>query len=186
MPCDFITDASSVVGEVRNLSAGGLGVLAEAPALEQGEPVRLVLRPPGARPIEISAIVWHARGLRRSASGKSARSFGLVLTDASTLYVELVEKLSAGDRRRQPATPTPQPAPSPPSAPRRDPVVEAPPEPEPKPEPALHAFSIRIRQVGGSRTCRVSACGATEPEAVEAALAEVGEGWVVLDARPQP
>ncbi len=178
IPCDLIVDGTAVVGEVRDVSAGGLGVLAEAPALEQGEPVSVILRLPGARPFEISALVWHVRAVRQKAGGKPTRSWGLVLGEAAPAFAKLVEKLTAGDRPTGATrTPRAKPAHPPVSAP------EAAPPPLPR-LPSLQQFAIRIRQVGGPRTCRVIACGATESEAVQAALAEVGAGWALLDARP--
>jgi hypothetical protein len=101
-----------------------------------------------------------------------------VLGDASPAFAQLVEKLTA---RLQPAAVAP-----PRAEPRPETVSKpAPPPPlPPAPEPVLKQFAIRIRQVGGSRTCRVIACGATQDDAVQAALAEVGDGWSLLDARP--
>jgi hypothetical protein len=37
--------------------------------------------------------------------------------------------------------------------------------------------------VGKPRTCQVVASGATQEDAVKAALAEIGAGWTVLDVR---
>jgi hypothetical protein len=50
----------------------------------------------------------------------------------------------------------------------------------------VRQFAIRIQEVGKPRTCRVVASGATHEAAIQAALAEVGAGWEVLDARPLP
>jgi hypothetical protein len=195
IPCDLVAAGTSVSAEVRDISAGGLGVLAEAPDLEQGDPVTLLLRPPGARPFEISALVWHVRAVRRGTGGKVVRSWGLVLGDASPEFAELVENLKGGSRaarplRTEPEVPAPmsarettppatRPAAASPAAPRAatpSPAVAPPPAP-----PTLRQFAIRMRRIGGPRTCRIVACGTTESEAIEAALAEVGEGWTAID-----
>jgi hypothetical protein len=178
IPCEFVAEGDSVAAEVRNVSAGGLGLVAEAPALEQGDPVTIVLRPPGGRPFEVAALVWHVRAMRRSSGGKPNRYYGLVLGDASPEFAQLVQKLTGRERRDECASPRPLES-------RREPV-SGPAAPPPAPPPALLHFAIRIRQIGGPRTCRVIACGATKDEAVQAALAEVGEGWALLDVRPQP
>ena len=169
--CDLIVNGVAVLGEVRNLSAGGLGVVADAPLLEQGEAVGVVLYVAGGAQISIQALVWHVRAARRNADGKSTRSWGLVLAEASSEYAKLIEGLTA----------------PPPLAPMRAPAVssadrsaEAP----PPPATALRQYAIRIQQVGKPRTCQVVAIGTSLQEAVKTALAEVGAGWVMLDARP--
>ncbi len=182
IPCDLIVGGAAVAGEVRNVSAGGLGVLADAPALEQGESVTVALHMPGGTTFEVHTLVWHARAVRRAGGDKAIRSWGLVLSDASPEFAALVERLVNGRRGL-----APQRAPAR-TAESTHPSVSSPkPLPElPPPPPPLQQFAIRIQQIGKPRTCRVVACGATREAALAAALAEVGAGWEVLDACPLP
>ena len=169
--CDFIVNGAAVQGEVRNLSTGGLGVVVDAPLLEQGEGVGVVLHVAGERPISIQALVWHVRAARRNADGKSTRSWGLVLGEPSAEYAKLIERLIVPPRL----------APKRPLA-----VLSADRSAETPPPPAtpLRQYAIRIQEVGKPRTCQVVASGTSLQDAVKTALAEVGAGWTMLDARP--
>jgi PilZ domain len=168
--CDLIVNGVAVQGEVRNISVGGLGVVADAPALEQGEGVGVVLRVPGGAPISIQALVWHVQAVRHKADPKSTRSWGLVLAEPSPEYAKLIEQLTV------PASPAPKRPLGVPSANRR---AEAP----PPPATPLRQYAIRIQQVGKPRTCQVVASGTSLDDAVKTALAEVGAGWAMIDAR---
>ena len=55
LPCELRVDGHTVEGRVRNVSASGLGVAAEAPEIEQGESVAVTLRVEGVA-IEIRAL----------------------------------------------------------------------------------------------------------------------------------
>jgi len=162
IPCELHIAGHSLAGKVRNVSASGLGVVAEAPAADQGDEVGVTLRVPGVGPIEVRALVWHVRTVSRNAGEKAARVFGLVLSDAAPEFAQLVERLAP--RPAQPAAPPPPPATAPQPAP-----------------PAGRQYRIRIKQNGGSRTCRIVASGDSPDAAAEAALAEVGPGWIVLE-----
>ena len=48
----------------------------------------------------------------------------------------------------------------------------------------LEQFAVRVSQVTGSRTCRMVVASETRAGAEETALAEVGEGWAVLEVTP--
>jgi len=164
-------NGAAVQGEVRNLSTGGLGVVADAPLLEQGEGVGVVLHVAGETPISIQALVWHVRAARRNADGKLTRSWGLVLGEPSAEYAKLIERLIVTQRL----------------APRRfrgvvsaDRIGKM---PTLRTTP-LRQYAIRIQQVGKPRTCQVVASGTSLQDAVKTALAEVGAGWTMLDARP--
>jgi len=56
-------------------------------------------------------------------------------------------------------------------------------EAAPPPAKPLRQYAIRIQQEGSPRTCRVVASGTSLDDAVKSALAEVGAGWAMLDAR---
>jgi PilZ domain len=213
IPCELRIAGQSVAGKVRNLSAGGLGVVAEAPEVDQGDEVAVTLKVPGPRPIELRALFWHARALSRSGSDKEARLFGLVLSDAAPEFARLVERFGAKqprtaaaprgtasspilraaaarlsarppDARGLPPPPraASEPDAPPPDAPPAADAVSAAPELPPGPR----QYRIRIKQSGGSRTCRVVASGASPEAAAAAACSEVGPGWIVLEVTPIP
>lgn len=122
-PCDLVINGGTVTGEVRNVSAGGLGVITEAEALEQGDPIGVVLRIPGSKPLAIPALVWHVRASRRRESGKVTRSWGLVLGDASPGFAQLVaamQKARGPSRRTLPPRMAPPPASAAPPPARQD------------------------------------------------------------------
>ena len=168
--CDFIVNGAAVQGEVRNLSTVGIGVVADAPLLEQGEGVGLVLHVAGETPISIKTLVWHVRAARRNADGKSTRSWGLVLGEPSAEYAKLIERLIVTPRL----------------APKRPLTVLSADRSATPPPPAtpLRQYAIRIQEVGKPRTCQIVASGTSLQDAVKTALAEVGAGWTMLDARP--
>src|SRR5262249_28407730 len=125
--------------------------------------------------IEVRALVWHVRNTSRHGGEKPARVFGLVLSDAAPEFAELVERMAP-----KPAAPPVAP-PAPIAAPAAQPAP-----PPPPPLPASRQYRIRIKQSGGSRTCSVVASGAGAEDAKQAALAEVGEGWTVLEVAAIP
>lgn len=187
IPCTLQIAKSSLAGKVCNVSASGLGVTAVAPEAEQGDPVRVTLRGEGLA-IEVRALVWHVRTLGRGAGENASRNFGLVLSDPAPDFALLVERLGRKQPeptvpQRPPATPKPaRPAASRPTArgaiaPARKAAENATPEPS-----RIREYRIRIKQNGGPRSCQIVASGASLESAVKAALNEVGEGWIVLEA----
>jgi hypothetical protein len=188
IPCELRIAGVEVAGKVRNVSASGLGVVAEAPDADQGEDVVVNLRVPGRAPMEVRALVWHVREMRGRASDKSARLFGLVLSDAAPDFARLVERLAAGRVPRAEAPPKrPPPLPprraAPPAAGAQPAAPEAEPEAQAAP-PAPRQYRIRLKQIGGSRSYRIVASGESAEAAAEAAQAEVGPGWTVLEVLP--
>jgi hypothetical protein len=157
LTCELRLGGESIEGRVRDVSAGGLGVVAEAPSADQGDEVVVTLRGAGLASIVVRALVWHVRTVRRGAQEKTLRSFGLVLSDSAPEFAELVGRLAA--KRARPAPPPPAP-------------------------PARREYRIRIKQTSGPRTCRIVASGASPEEAQAAVLSEVGAGWIVLEVAP--
>lgn len=178
IPCELRIAGQSVAGKVRNVSAGGLGLVAEAPQADQGDEVGVTLRAPGLGAIEVRALVWHVRNVKGAKGEKPARQFGLVLSDAAPEFAQLVARMAPKPAPAAAARP-PEPPPAAPAQEAKPPPTPMPP-PEPDP-PAPQQWRIRIKQNGGSRTCRIVASGATAEAAKEAALAEVGPGWSVLE-----
>jgi hypothetical protein len=167
LACELRMGGQSLEGRVRDVSAGGLGVAAEAPNADQGDEVVVTLRGAGLPSLVVRALVWHVRTVRRGADEKALRSFGLVLSESAPEFAALVERLAAKRAR---------PAPAPAEA-----DVAAPPPPA---APARREYRIRIKQTSGPRTCRIVASGASPEEVQAAALSEVGAGWIVLEVAP--
>ncbi len=188
-PCVLRVAGRSLDGKVRNVSASGLGVAADASELEQGDSVKVRLRVDGVA-IEVHALVWHVRSSGRCVGDKSPRVLGLVLSDTAPDFARLVERLGAKPAQAEPASAPPQPAPPTPVRP-----LASRPSAQgaiaransglkvvcPAPVPTRE-YRIRIKQSGGPRTCQIVASGASKEAAAEAALAEVGPGWMVLEA----
>ena len=186
IPCDFRIAGRTLRGKLRDVSASGLSVTAEAPEADQGDAVLVTLRVEGLE-IEVRALVWHVRTPSRAAGDKGERVFGLVVSDSAPEFARMVARLGA---KRPQANPPPSPLPPPapvrslesrPSAPgaiarARDSLKLASPEP-----PRVREYRIRIQQKGAPRTCQIVASGVSQEAAVKAALAEVGQGWIVLE-----
>jgi hypothetical protein len=111
-----------------------------------------------------------------------------VLSDTSPDFARLVERL--GSKPAQPEASPPQPAPpacAQPAAIQRfekGAIARATTAKKSTvPEPArTREYRIRIKQTGGPRTCQIVASGVSKQTAVDAALREVGKGWIVLEA----
>jgi hypothetical protein len=187
LPCALLIAGQPFEGKVRNVSASGLGVTADAPHADQGDAVTVKMRVDRVE-IEVRALVWHVRTLSRGTDEKGSRVFGLVLSDTAPEFARLVERL--GTKQPQPTLPPIQPAPpapvrpaaSRPSAPgaiarARQSLKRTSPEPS-----RIREYRIRIKQNGGPRTCQIVASGVTKEAAVKAALSEVGHGWIVIEA----
>lgn len=180
LTCELRLGGQSIEGRVRDVSAGGLGVVAEAPSADQGDEAVVTLRGPGPS-IVVRALVWHVRTVRRGAGEKALRSFGLVLSESAPEFAELVGRLAAKHARPSPPPPEPEQAKAPLLTPAPAAEVAAAPPPA---APARREYRIRIKQMSGPRTCRVVASGTTPEEAAAASLAAVGAGWVVLEVAP--
>ena len=166
VPCELHVGGHTLAGKVRDVSAGGLGVVADGPPADQGDEVVVELRVAGLPAIVVRALVWHVHAVRRSPEEKTLRSFGLVLSESAPDFADWVARLDTKA-----------------AAPKSS--AAAPPPPPPRPAPAAtREYRIRIKQTSGSRTCRVVASGATPEAASAAALDEVGAGWVVLEVAP--
>jgi len=205
IPCELRIAGQSIAGKVRDVSAGGLSVVADAPPADQGEEVGVTLRVPKLPPIVVRALVWHVRTARRGGDDKALRTFGLVLSDSAPDFAQLVERIRS-KQQAAPAAPRPPLAPPtlplPPRLPLPPPRKALPPPPAPDPSapdlpalreaplvaspppPATREYRIRVKQSSGSRTCRIVASGDTPEAAAEAARNEVGPGWVVLEIAP--
>lgn len=197
-----------VVAVVRNVSQGGLAVQAAVEPAERGEVAYLKLLPRRGLEIELAVLLWHFKRLRKVSTGESVTQIGVVLASGSEPYFDLVRSLqrtadAAGEdlptpRRVPPAAsvlpPQPQAAGServtpPPS--REAVTAEAAEAPGSDSRPARAAdpepsgqYAVRVKQRGGSRSCKLVVGGVSVEDAKERALAEIGDGWTVLEAKP--
>jgi hypothetical protein len=168
MECELHLDRRRrLSGTVRDVSEGGLSIQVVAELPEQGESVRVVLKPDRQRAVEINCLVWHGRRLRQLPGAGYLVRIGLVLSDAPPAFFDLVTELassSAGARGAATAR-------SEDARERRAPLS------------ALARYAVRVKQSGGPRSFRL-VVGASDPgEAQERALAEIGEDWNVLEVR---
>ena len=161
LACEIIVSAKKrVAGRVITLSEGGLAVVTGL-ALEQGDPIRLVIDPNGAKPIKVSAIVWNDSQPGSRGAGSSLHRIGCVISQPSDSYTALLERML-------PVSPPPQIRPQQVPVPIAKPRVrdfdgecaeadlprsrELQPPPKLEPEESLPYFRIRLKQIGGPRT----------------------------------
>jgi hypothetical protein len=150
----------SFEGAVLNISQSGLAVEAPLGAAAEGDSLSLALKPHGRPPIELTAIVWNTRVVRRAHLPGPTCRLGLVLSEADEDYFGLVD--SAARAVPSGRSRTAQQARS--------------------PEPGLR-FWVQVAQAGGSRS-RTILVVAPDPEAARAAaLEEAGAGWAVVDVQ---
>ncbi len=199
LSCEIVVSAKKrIQGRVVTLSEGGLAVVT-ALTLDQGDPIRLVIDPKGARPIRVSAIVWND-SQPRTASGKSRlHRLGCVVSDPSDSFAGLLGRLLPTEAEDLKAPPTGGISESIPIAMPKTRETEdewgesdLPRSRELQPPPKLEAeerlpyFRIRLKQIGGPRTriMTIQARSATQAErrALEQldAISEGPEGWGVL------
>jgi hypothetical protein len=187
---------------VLDVSDGGLQIEAEITPPDQGFPLRLTLRPPTGKTIDIEGLVWHVKPSRK----RGLNLVGLVLSQAPDEYFSLVATLRESNATESglravpkprrvprkaappaaPEGPAPGGAPAAPAAPGKDdkPVPRLGlPRPERR-SPGLQRHAIRVKQQGGPRTCRLVVAASNPQEAKELALSEVGAGWDVLGVTP--
>jgi len=187
-----------VAAVVRNVSEGGLAIQAAVEPTERGEMAYLKLLPRRGPEIELAVLLWHFKRLRKVSTGERVTQLGVVLASGSEPYFELVRSLQRKADTASADLPVPRRAPPPAAEPAKTPDLEPPqapaeepskaPDPEPPQAPAAEAepnrqYAIRVKQRGGSRSCKLVVGGASIEDAKEKALAEIGEGWTVLEAK---
>jgi len=139
-------------GRIRNVSEGGLALEAALASPGEGDALTIRLQPHGRGPIEIVALVWHVRTVRREGAPSL---LGLVLSQAGDDYFEWLSSLLRPER-----PPAPRAKPSPPAVRQR--------------------FAVRLAQPGNPRARRVLVVAADAEAASARALAEVGASWTVV------
>lgn len=164
----------SMKGTVRDVSEAGLAILTPVPAKrpmpEQGEPIQVRLDPTGCSPAELEALVWHVHRVRKTSNGEAAVMLGLVLAAPCDAFFQLLQGLRSGSARDRAKKVKAKPA-----------AAAAPAAPLRTPPPAR--YSIRVKQNGGPSSHRIVVAGESLEAAKEYALAELGSGWTILEAR---
>jgi len=168
--CELRGGRKPVQGLVRDVSRGGVSVQLEN-AVDQGETLSLALFPKDSGPaIEIEAIVWHARIAHGKRSGRAFHLLGLVLSEASDDYLEMVETLRSSRS-------APRPARNQSPASNGANVRRA-------PSSGDRRYRVRVQQQSSPRTRSIVVFAESTADARADALAEIGEGWNVLAVLP--
>jgi hypothetical protein len=174
---------------VVTLSEGGLAVVADL-ALDQGDPIRLLVAPGGgAPPIKVSGIVWNDSAADGSSGRSRLRRLGCVVSHPSRSFLALLDRLDPrADRPEAGPIPIARPRAPQPDAPEPD--LPRPrdlqPPPKPEPEESLPYFRVRMKQIGGPRTriLTLRARSATQAERLAhdelTRVVSDAEGWGVL------
>jgi len=90
LPCEIQRGRDRAEGTVLDMSEGGLCVRTPLSA-QQGEPVRVRIEGL-ASPLEVEALVWHARLVRRRDTREPCRVLGLMLSKAPEPWFELIPR----------------------------------------------------------------------------------------------
>ena len=162
LPCEIVGDAATLPCVLMNLSEGGLAVRTES-EFEQGESLRLRLKPPGRPEVRVEALVWHARRVRLRESGEHRSVLGLMLSEVPDDYAQIVAR----------------PPPAADCAQRDSQAEES--GAAPDPAPSLRDFRIRFKHRSGPRTRIVKRSATSEAEARSLAREEIGEQWELLE-----
>ncbi len=177
--CEIQRATGGLRGNVLDVSAGGLCIQTDE-ELEHGETLTVRMSAPGQRrPVEVEAIVWHARRARRRDRGTTCFVHGLMLSKASPEYEVLLPTGGPpAPRAAEPAAPAEQPA-----------APTEPPPPgltatEPEPPPPLSAFHVRVKALESPRTRVLTLQAESEDRARETAQSDLGSEWEILEIAP--
>ena len=164
-------------GVILDVSATGFFVQTIAKPSPQDR-VTVEISVPGQRePVRVEACVARLRVVPPQLMNVAHGGLGLRITNAPEAYFKFLGAL-------MPESPTPEAAPAP-LAPRDEaPAPAGPPEPR---APAVcgageRAFRVRVSQNGGRRSRTLRRAAASAEAAAALVLAEIGEGWRVLEA----
>jgi hypothetical protein len=169
-PCEFAFGRQRASGTVLDLSPAGLSVAVDSGA-DQGDKVRVRLQPRGRSSIDIEALVWNTRGMRRRGTGKQLMRLGLVLSEAPDEFLELLKSHASAGRAEPPRA-----------------AASRPPEPEidhgaetRETPPEACRFRARVKQSSSTRTRAILVFAESPEDAAEKALAEAGAAWSLLE-----
>lgn len=199
LPCEIVVSAKKrVKGRVVALSEGGLAVVTGM-IFEQGEPIRLIIDPQGARPIKVSAIVWNDTKPRTISGDSKLHRLGCVVSQPSDSFAALLGRLLPDDENASTKSPVggtsesvPIAVPKPRNLAAETCEADLPRSRELQPPPKVEAedtlpyFRIRLKQIGGPRTRIMTVQARSASQAEERALEELASitsdaaGWGVL------
>jgi hypothetical protein len=152
-PCEILRPKQGGQGTILDLSQGGLCLRSQV-ELDAGE--QLLLRIPVAgEPLEVEAMVWHSRRVKRRDTGQVSWLVGLMLVRAPDAYLELLPAAGAEDEAA----------------------------PSPAEGTALGTYRIRVQQRAGSLTRVLSLSAESRDEARSLALTALGHDWDVLEVK---
>jgi len=168
-PCAFIAAKKEREGVVIDLSEGGLCLRTQF-GLSTGDQLDLRIQAPG-KTLEVKALVWHSRQVRRCSTNAVIYVVGLMLVDVPETYFEFLpdtqSKTNSPPDQQKPSTERTET-----SAPAQAPDQEESSE--------LNPFRIRVKQLGAPRTRVLSLSAESLDEARSLAMAELGNEWEVL------
>jgi len=181
MPCTLRVEGKHHGGLILDVSPGGLFIQSSA-KIKPGDQLEIQTTLPGVEgrvkmQVEVVRKVIAPAHLIKVARG----GVGVRILSAPESYYQFMETLGisadpgkgANPRAKRPsADAQAEPAP---------PVVESPPPAREAPPPAPQLrFRVRIKQARGPRSRTLEVAAGSEDEAQRRALAEVGDGWLVL------
>lgn len=199
LPCEIVISSKKrVPGRVVTLSEGGFAVVTGL-ELDQGDPVRMVIDPKGARPIKVTAIVWNDTHPKTAGGNSRLHRLGCVLSTPSDSFVALLERMLPPEEGASSnvAKDHSDTVPVAPPSKGRDPESESvepdlprsrelQPPPKVEPEESLPYFRVRLKQIGGPRTRIMTLQARSATQAEQRALDELANltqdaaGWGVL------
>ncbi len=172
--CGLRHGARREEGTLLDVSLSGLSLQTALP-LAQGDEVEVEITEGRVR---VRALAWNARRVRRGQ--ETLNVVGMMLAEVGPDYEALVLRIAGARPSRAPAKAGAPAKAEPATAPR--PQRRLPPPP-PVPR-RLPWWRLRVKQSQGSRTRMVTLAAASAEEAAAQSLAEMGEGWEVLEVRP--
>ncbi len=189
LKCEIVLSGGRRIrGRVVSISEGGLAVEADL-ALEQGDPIRLMIEPGSGAPIKVSAIVWNYFSASPLGWSSRIRKLGCVVSPPTRSFRALLDALAPriAEPRLVPIPLAPPRAVNPdviePDLPRSR---ELQPPPKAVPEESLPYFRLRLKQIGGPRTRILILRARSATQAERIALDELDQtdarskGWGIL------
>lgn len=161
LPCEIQRGPEKAAGTVLDMSEGGLSVETGFEAC-QGDSLHIRVMAP-ASTLEMEALVWHSRRVRRRSSAQTTWLLGLMICEAPDAYFDLVPRISA------------------PPKPREANGAGAPDQAPPDEREDLLPFRIRVKQHSQPRTRILSLNADSEDEVRVLALADLEGDWEVLE-----
>ncbi len=178
LPCDLRCEERRHSGVVLDLSPTGLFLQTSA-KLTTGAQVELGLKlPTQPEPVRLVATVVRRKVVPPSLTNVAQGGVGLQIVRAPESYYAFLERLWA-ERTEISASPVRAPR----SASTGSEAAAAPQTasaPQTAPAP-LQRHRVRLKQIGGSRSRLLVVDASSSEEAEQKALAELGEGWKVLE-----